>query len=79
MQFPRMFSTDNPKALVLAAGGNVAVVFAGAFPQTYLGAKVIDGDLSDLRHLEGKQGVIIALSPKGRKAKADSSGFVVRQ
>jgi hypothetical protein len=63
---------------VLAAGGNVAVVFAGAFPTEYLGHRVIDGDQSDLRHFEGKQGLVVALSPKGRKAKADSSGFVVR-
>jgi hypothetical protein len=63
---------------VLAAGGNVAVVFAGAFPQTYLGRPVVDGDAHDLRHLEGKQGLVIALSPKGPKAKADKSGFVVR-
>ena len=62
---------------VLEAGGNVAVVFAGAFPAEYLGFPVIDGDDHDLRHLDG-HGVVVALSPKGRKAKADNSGFVVR-
>jgi hypothetical protein len=62
---------------VLRAGGNVAVVFAGQFPPEYLGFPVIDGDAHDLRHLDGR-GVVVALSPKGRKAKADKSGFVVR-
>ena len=63
---------------MLEAGGTVAVVFAGEFPATYLGAHVINGDDLDLRHLDGR-GVVVALSPKGRKAKADKSGFVVRQ
>lgn len=64
---------------VLNAGGNVAVVFAGEFPKTYLGWPVIDGDQSDLRHLDprDKQGFIIGLSPKGNRAKQDTSGFVV--
>lgn len=62
---------------VLAAGGNVAVVFAGDRPKTWLGHDVIDGDKHDLRHLDPK-GVVIALSPKGAKAKRDKSGFVVR-
>jgi hypothetical protein len=62
---------------VLAAGGNVAVVFAGPFPAEYLGYPVINGDAHDLRHLDGRS-VVVALSPKGRKAKADTSGFVVR-
>lgn len=62
---------------VLAAGGNVAVVFAGEMPSTYLGAMVVDGDTHDLRHLDPK-GVVIGLTPKGTKAKRDRSGFVVR-
>jgi hypothetical protein len=35
---------------------------------------------ADLRQLDprGARGVVIALSPKGRKAKRDQSGFVVR-
>jgi hypothetical protein len=52
-------------------------VFAGVFPAEYLGFPVINGDEHDLRHLDGR-GVVVALSPKGRKAKADNSGFVVR-
>jgi hypothetical protein len=62
---------------VLKAGGNVAVVFAGGFPTEYLGFPVIDGDRHDLRHLDGR-GVVVALSPKGTRAKRDASGFVVR-
>jgi hypothetical protein len=76
--FSRSETNEADCVRVLEAGGNVAVVFAGPFPATYLGARVIDGDQSDLRHLEGKQGLVVGLSPKGRKAKADRSGFVVR-
>lgn len=63
---------------VLAAGGNVAVCFFGPFPSTYFGHRVIDGDLSDLRHLD-PHNVVVGLSPKGRKAKRDGVklGFVV--
>jgi hypothetical protein len=64
---------------VLAAGGNVAVVFSGAFPQTYFGRPVINGDEHDLRHLDRRDAVVVGLSPKGRKAKRDGVklGFVI--
>jgi hypothetical protein len=62
---------------VLAAGGNVAVVFANGLPDSWNGYTVINGDLHDLRHLDPK-GVVVGLSPKGNKAKRDQSGFVVR-
>jgi hypothetical protein len=62
---------------ILRAGGNVAVVFAGARPALWNGFPTIDGDEHDLRHLDGK-GVVVALTPKGNKAKRDKSGFVVR-
>jgi hypothetical protein len=62
---------------VLKAGGNVAVVFGGKKPATFMGVPVIDGDESDLRNLDPK-GVVVGLSPKGRKAKADQLNFVVR-
>jgi hypothetical protein len=58
---------------------NIAVVFNsahGAFPAIYLGRKVINGDLHDVRFLD-EQGVIVGLSAKG-KAKKDTSGFVVQ-
>ena len=62
---------------VLRAGGNVAVVFASGRPALWNGFPTIDGDKHDLRHLDG-QGVVVALTPKGHKAKRDTSGFVVR-
>jgi hypothetical protein len=64
----------------LGHGVNVAVVFAGDKPAQWQGFDVIDGDLHDLRQLDprGARGVVIALSPKGAKAKRDTSGFVVR-
>ena len=77
LTFSRSETNEADCLRVLEAGGNVAVVFAGAFPAEYLGFPVIDGDDHDLRHLDGR-GVVVALSPKGRKAKADNSGFVVR-
>ena len=77
LTFSRSETNEADCRRVLEAGGNIAVVFAGAFPAEYLGFPVIDGDRHDLRHLDGC-GVIVALSPKGRKAKADKSGFVVR-
>jgi hypothetical protein len=60
---------------VLAMGGTVAVVFKGKLPETYLGARVIDGDKDDLRFLD-PAGVVVGLKAKGR-AKHDVSGFAV--
>jgi hypothetical protein len=71
--------TEKNKADVLAVvrrGLNAAVVFE-SIPQYWQGLPVIDGDKHDLRHLD-PQGVIVGLLPKGRKAKRDESGFVVR-
>jgi len=61
----------------LAAGFNVAAVFGHGQPKHYLGHDVIDGTLHDLRHLDPSPR-IVGLDPKGAKAKADQSGFVVR-
>jgi hypothetical protein len=69
---------QNRQAFLKEMTAGVAVVFAGAFPAEYLGFPVINGDAHDLRHLDGR-GVVVALSPKGRKAKADKSGFIVRE
>ena len=44
-------------------------------PSTFLGLDVVDGDDSDIRHID-PQNVIVALYAKG-KAKKDISGFVV--
>jgi hypothetical protein len=78
LTFSRSETNESECLEVLKAGGNVAVVFAGAMPSEYLGYTVVNGDNHDLRHLDPKGGVIIGLSPKGRKAKNDLSGFVVR-
>ena len=40
------------------------------FPATFFGRRVINGDEHDLRHLDARN-VIVALSPKGAKAKRD--------
>ena len=62
---------------VLAKGGNVAVVFrTKELPSTWQGYKVVNGDKNDLRFLDPK-GVVIGLYAKGKKARNDTSGFVV--
>lgn len=61
---------------VLALGGNVAAVFRTEnLPEKHWGYKVVNGDLTDLRFLDGK-GVVVGLKAKG-KAKKDTSGFVL--
>lgn len=68
---------DSDVVRIVTAGlGNAAVVFE-TVPTQWQGLPVIDGDAHDLRHLDPK-GVIVGLTPKGRKAKRDVSGFVVR-
>jgi hypothetical protein len=70
-------------AKAVANGERIAVVFRNkaivdamlANGETFLGLPVIDGDNSDIRHLEPK-GVIVALYAKG-PARKDNSGFVV--
>lgn len=63
---------------VLRAGGNVAVVFntkkGKPVPATWRGFPVIDGDETDLRHLD-PPGHVVALRAKG-KARNDRTGFV---
>jgi len=60
---------------ILNKGGNVAVVFRGELPKSYLGFPVVNGDDTDLRFLDPK-GVIVGLVEKGL-AKKDQTGFVV--
>lgn len=80
LTFSRSETNEDACKQVLAAGGNVAVVFAREKPATYLGAPVMDGDVHDLRHLDPRLpgGYIVGLTPKGAKARHDRSGFVVR-
>jgi hypothetical protein len=80
--FSRSESNEATAIALLERGVNVAVVFEHK-PLSWRGHVCIDGDSHDLRHLDaraeqGCAGYVVALSPKGRKAKADKSGFVVR-
>ena len=67
----------------VANGERIAVVFRDraivermlANGETFLGLPVVDGDNTDIRHLDPK-GVVVALYAKG-KARKDQSGFVV--
>lgn len=63
---------------VLRTGGNVAVVFntrkGKPVPATWRGFPVVDGDETDLRHMD-PPGHVVALRAKG-KARKDRSGFV---
>jgi hypothetical protein len=56
-------------------GANVACVFRDGLPKTWQGRKVIDGDETDLRFLDG-QNKIVGLVEKGL-AKKDETGFVL--
>lgn len=70
-------------AKAVANGERIAVVFRDraivnamlANNETFLGLPVVDGDDTDIRHLDPK-GAIVALYAKG-KARRDQSGFVV--
>ena len=77
LTFSRSESNEVEALQVLAAGGNVAVVFDSAnYPATWNGFNVVGGDESDLRFLDSKN-VVVALYAKG-KGKQDKSGFVVK-
>jgi hypothetical protein len=77
LTFSRSETNEAECVDVLSKGGNVAVVSSCHMPELYLGHEVINGDLHDLRHLD-KKNVVVWLSPKGRKAKVDQSGMVLR-
>jgi hypothetical protein len=62
-------------AIAEEQNANLAVVFNGAFPEEFLGRRVINGDETDLRFLD-PEGVIVGLKAKG-EAKKDTTGFVV--
>lgn len=75
--------TNNEIALaMLEKGVNVAIPF-DEVPKTYMGYKVIDGDISDLRFQDPK-GVIVGLKYKNLTGKgvdnqkAFTSGFAIR-
>ena len=79
LTFSRSEANEAEAIDLLARGVNVAAVFVEK-PAQWHGFDVIDGDEHDLRQLDprGPRGTVIALTPKGRKAKRDQSGFVVR-
>jgi hypothetical protein len=77
LTFSRSETNERDVLSLLARGFNAAVVFGGERPKTWRGFKVIDGDKHDLRHLDPRGGFVVGLSPKGRAAKQDRSGFVV--
>lgn len=70
-------------ATAIANGERIAAVFRSrsiveamlANGETFLGLPIVDGDDTDIRHLDPK-GVVVALYAKGR-ARKDTSGFVV--
>ena len=63
------------KSAILNPKRNVAVVFNGEPPTSFLGKTVISGDNNDLRFTD-PENVVVGLTAKG-KAKHDTSGFVV--
>ena len=69
------YSAQVQKAI--AKGLRVAVVFRkqSEIPSSFMGMECVDGDDSDIRHLDAG-GVVVALYAKG-KAKKDTTGFVV--
>ena len=75
LTFSRSENNDKKCEMVLAMGGNVAVVFRNQLPNTWKGFEVVNGDDTDLRFLD-KKGVVVGLIEKGR-AKKDETGFVV--
>jgi len=74
LTFSRSENNDKKCEMVLAMGGNVAVVFRNQLPKTWKGYEVVNGDETDLRFLD-KRGVVVGLIEKGM-AKKDSTGFV---
>lgn len=75
LTFSRSESNHEHCKIILQRGGNVAMVFKDKLPETYMGYRVIDGDVDDLRFLDPKN-VIVGLIAKG-KGKKDESGFVI--
>lgn len=77
LTFSRSEEKKNQKLSLsfLKSGGNVAAVFRNSLPKTWNGFKVVNGDETDLRFLDGKS-VVVGLIEKG-KAKKDETGFVI--
>ena len=76
LTFSRKESNQPIVDLIAKMGGNIAAVFAGSLPETYLGRPVVNGDETDTRFLDPKS-VIVGLVAKG-KGKKDTTGFVLQ-
>ena len=75
LTFSKSESNHNDvQELIMTSKQNIAVVF-NKLPKRYLGRKVIDGDLNDLRFKDPLNS-IVGLIAKG-KARKDNSGFVI--
>lgn len=74
--FSRAEDNEAEALEALSIGANVSAVFSDQLPATYKGFKVVDGDVSDLVMLN-HTGVILGLRAKGRKAKEDTTGFII--
>jgi len=59
---------------ILKTKYNIATVFRNKLPKKWMGRRVIDGDVSDLRHLDPKK-VVVGLRAKGKAIK-NFNGFV---
>jgi hypothetical protein len=75
LTFSRSENNQKLVEMVLAMGGNVAVVFRDQLPKTWKGFEVINGDENDLRFRDKQGGYIVGLIEKGM-AKKDETGFV---
>ncbi len=81
LTFSRSESNHADVMDALAHGVNVAMVFdtprGCSLPRSWNGYKLIDGDIHDLRFLDGYQGSVIGLRAKGKARKDSSSNFVL--
>lgn len=78
LTFSRSETNDADARRLLERGFNVAVVFDPRIHPSFDDRTIVNGDEHDLRHLDPQGGNIIALTPKGHRAKRDTSGFVIR-
>ena len=76
LTFSRAEDNERDAIAALNMGANVSAVFSDQLPTRYKGFKVVDGDTSDLVMLNNS-GVILGLRAKGKKARLDTSGFVI--
>jgi hypothetical protein len=75
LTFSRAEDNHEEALKALELGANISAVFSGDLPEYYKGAKVIDGEQSDIVMIYNK-GAVLGLKAKGA-AKKDTSGFVL--